>query len=86
MSKLIHQDTHDLKLGPRWMVERPYDQLPNLVRFQKMGRDRKLLDQIAHWDGSGWSAKRWRPNPRQVPHTLLAIVENHLRAELEVRA
>lgn len=76
---LIHQDTHDLKFGPRWTVERPYDKLPNLVRFMKMGQQRKLLDQIAHWDGSGWSGTRWRPNPRQVPQTLLKIVEDHMR-------
>lgn len=83
MSQIIHQDTHDLKFGPRWTAERPYKQLPHLVRFLKMGQQRKLLDQIAHWDGSGWSAKRWRPNPRQVPQTMLAIVEAHMRGVVQ---
>ncbi len=80
MTQLIHQDTHDWKQGPRWRVERqPAGTTdPELVRFRKAGRT-TLLDQIARWDGNGWDPKRWAPRHPQVPHTLLAIVEHHMR-------
>jgi hypothetical protein len=83
MTQLIHQDNHDLKLGPKWTVDRPYPAIPGLVRFMKMSLHRKLLDQTARWDGNGWDASRWVPRHPQVPHSLLTLVEAHMR-EVEV--
>jgi hypothetical protein len=83
MTQLIHQDDHDLKLGPRWYVDRPYPSLPSLVRFIKRSQHRTLLDQTARWDGNGWDASRWVPRHPQVPHSLLTLVEAHMR-EVEV--
>jgi hypothetical protein len=79
--KLIHQDTHDWSAGPRWRVEQDSTMAarPDLVRFVKQGQKRKLLDQIARWDGNGWDPKRWVPRHPQVPLTLLFIVERHMR-------
>jgi len=85
--ELIHQDDHDWSLRPRWRVERQPDGTTNpyLVRFIKQGPARKLLDQIAEWDPDAkvWGSRRWVPKHPLVPHTLLAIVEAHMR---EVRA
>jgi len=39
----------------------------------------KRLDQIARWTPDGWDQTRWVPKHPQVPNTLLAIVENHMR-------
>ena len=83
MTQLIHQDDHDLKLGPKWTVYRPYPALPSLVRFIKRSQHRTLLDQTARWDGNGWDASRWVPRHPQVPHSLLTLVEAHMR-EVEV--
>lgn len=78
--KLIHQDSHDGSTSPRWRVEQDptMSARPDLVRFTKHSK-RKLLDQIARWDGNGWDPARWVPKHPQVPHTLLAIVEAHMR-------
>jgi len=82
MPELIHQDDHDWSLGPRWRVEQDPTMAarPDLVRFTKHSEARKLLDQIARWDGAGWDPARWMPKHPQVPHLLMAIVENHMRA------
>lgn len=81
MAELIHRDTHDAKLGPRWMVERQPGEAtdPMLVRFVKHNTQRKLLDQTARWNGVGWEQQRWVPAHPQVPRTLLGIVERHMR-------
>ena len=39
-------------LGNRWEVIRYSDALPNLIRFLKYTTNRKLLDQVADWDGA----------------------------------
>jgi hypothetical protein len=79
---LIHADTHDYSAGPRWQVEQDPTMAgrPDLVRFTKQSQARKLLDQIARWDGAGWDPARWVPKHPQVPQTLLAIVEAHMRS------
>jgi hypothetical protein len=79
--ELIHKNTHDWSLGPRWTVKRhPAGTTDaNLVWFVKQGQKRKLLDQVARWDGNGWDPKRWVPKYPKVPQTLLAIVEAHMR-------
>jgi len=50
-----------------------------LVRFHKHNGQRKLLDQIAEWRNSGWSANRWVPKPPTVPKWLLSKVEAHMQ-------
>ncbi len=80
--ELIHEDTHDWSFGPRWRVERQPEATTNpyLVRFIKQGQQRKLLDQTAEWVlQREWYGRRWVPRYPQVPHTLLAIVEAHMR-------
>lgn len=83
MKQLIHLDDHDFNLGPRWRVEVDPTMAArlDLVRFIKYSAARKLLDQIARWDGGGWDPERWAPKHPQVPKTLLAIVEAHMRGE-----
>jgi hypothetical protein len=50
------------------------------VRFIKQGQTRKLLDQTAEWVlRREWNGRRWVPRHPQVPRTLLAIVEAHMR-------
>ncbi len=81
--KTLHRDTHPYSVGPRWTVYQDptgHGQ-PDLIQFLKMGQKRKLLDQIARWDGQGWDPSRWLPLFPQVPATLLAIVEKQLRRE-----
>ena len=77
---LIHKDTHDWSLGPRWTVTQDptMNGSRDLVGFLKQGQRRKLLDQVARWDGRGWDPSRWVPTFPQVPRTLLAIVERHM--------
>jgi hypothetical protein len=79
--KILHQDHHSYSFGPRWTVyQDPTDHgQQDLIRFLKMGQKRKLLDQIARWDGQCWDPSRWLPLFPQVPATLLAIVEKQLR-------
>jgi hypothetical protein len=83
--EVIHQDTNDSSFGPRWRVEQDPTMAarPDLVRFTKQSPARKLLDQIARWDGAGWDPSRWVPKHPQVPSRLLALVEAHMR---EVKA
>jgi hypothetical protein len=78
---VIHQDQHDYTLGPRWRVEQDWAMAgrPDLVRFVKRNQMSKRLDQIARWTPEGWDQTRWVPKHPQVPNTLLAIVENHMR-------
>lgn len=78
---LVHQDEHGYDLGPRWIVERrPMGSTGNwVVRFVKWGRVGKLLDQTACWTGANWAPGRWYPKHPGVPHTLIAIVERHMR-------
>jgi hypothetical protein len=52
---------------------------PDLVRFHRSNGRRKLLDQIASWDGTGWDATRWTPKPPTVTAALLRHVEAMLR-------
>ena len=75
---VIHQDQHDYKLGPRWRVEQMAGR-PDLVRFVKRNQMSKRLDQVARWTPEGWDQTRWVPKHPQVPNTLLAIVEKHMR-------
>ena len=81
---LIHKDTHDWALGPRWTVTQDPTMAgrPDLVSFRKMAKTRKRLDQVACWDGRGWDPDRWVPTYPQVPRTLLAIVERHMKQEV----
>lgn len=81
MAELIHCDTHPFDLGPRWEViqDPTIAARPDLVRFVKHSAKRKLLDQIARWNGTGWDPSRWVPAHPQVPRTLLGIVERHMR-------
>lgn len=50
-----------------------------LVRFHKHNGQRKLLDQIAEWQGASWNINRWTPKSPQVPARVLRLVENHMR-------
>ena len=85
--ELIHQDSHDFSVGPRWRVERqPADTTnPMFVRFIKQGRMRKLLDQTAEWvpgnanSSARWVTGRWQPASPQVPRTLIDLTEAHMR-------
>lgn len=81
--KILHRDTHPHSAGPRWTVyQDPMMSVrQDLIQFLKMGEKRKLLDQIARWDGQGWDPSYWQPLFPQVPATLLAIVEKKLRGE-----
>lgn len=81
MAEIIHRDTHDWAWGPRWEVTKAPTMAArrDLVRFVKRNAQRKLLDQIAHWDGDGWSPQRWVPLYPQVPRMLIEIVERHMR-------
>ena len=83
MSVVIHRDTHDRVYGPRWVVERMPGNVtdPYVVRFVKFGTVSKLLDRTAKWSGDGWeqNGRRWWPREPQVPKTLLAIVDRHMR-------
>lgn len=83
MAELIHEDSHDWDLGPRWTVERqPHATTdPSLVRFVKRSQSRCLLDQIARWNGRGWDPSRWVPAYPGVPRTLLTIVERHMKQQ-----
>lgn len=83
---LIHQDSHDFSVGPKWRVERQpagYSN-PLLVRFVKHGRTRKLLDRTTEWvpgvpgGGPGWMEGRWQPATPEVPRTLIDLVEAHM--------
>ena len=77
----IHRDDHPFALGPCWEVTQDPTMAgrPDLVRFVKRSAQRKLLDQIARWDGTGWDPARWVPAHPRVPRTLLGIVERHMR-------
>lgn len=81
--ELIHQDSHDFSVGPKWRIERQPTGFSNpmLVRFVKRGRTRKLLDQTAEWvPGTQplWVKGRWQPSSAEVPRSLIALVEAHM--------
>tara|TARA_R110000772_G_scaffold260247_1_gene378139 strand:- start:1569 stop:1829 length:261 start_codon:yes stop_codon:yes gene_type:complete len=65
--------------GNRWEVIRYSDALPNLIRFLKYTTNRKLLDQVADWDGADWSGKRWMPRRPVVPDEVRLRVEELLQ-------
>lgn len=82
--ELIHQDSHDYEVGPKWRVERQPTGFSNplLVRFIKQGRTRKLLDQTAEWvpgAAAQWASSRWQPTTPQVPRTLIDLTQAHMR-------
>ena len=64
--------------GNHWEVKRYSDALPNLIQFTKYNDTRKLLDQVADWDGLGWSGKRWVPRRPVVPEEVRLVVEQLL--------
>ena len=68
--------------GNRWEVTRYSDALPNLIQFLKYSANRKLLDQVADWDGSGWSGRRWLPLRPVVPDEVRLRVEQHLQLKM----
>lgn len=64
--------------GFLWEVKRYSDALPNLIQFIKHSDTRKLLDQVADWDGVGWSGRRWVPRRPVVPEEVRLMVEELL--------
>lgn len=53
----------------------------DLIRFRRHNGRRCLLDQIAEWDGEGWSSRRLVPKPPKVPAGILARIEAHMRRQ-----
>jgi hypothetical protein len=62
-----------------WEVKRYSAALPNLIHFTKHNDIRKLLDQVADWDGNGWSGRRWVPRRPVVPEEVRLVVEQLLQ-------
>jgi hypothetical protein len=52
---------------------------PDLVRFHRNNGQRKLLDQVAQWNGIAWAVHRWMPKLPTVPQWLIDKVVAHLR-------
>lgn len=49
-----------------------------LVRFCKRSKQRKMLDQVAAWNGA-WDLYRWVPHSPTVPRFLIEKVKQQLR-------
>lgn len=64
--------------GNHWEVKRYSAALPNLIHFRKYNDNRKLLDQVAAWDGFVWSGTRWVPRRPVVPDEVRLPVEQLL--------
>lgn len=71
----------DDQRGNRWEVSRYSPALPELIQFLKCAANgrRKLLDQVAQWDGLGWSGARWVPRRPVVPEEVRLVVEQLLQ-------
>ena len=75
---------------PHWYVVRQPEGCtdPMVVRFLKVGKNGKLLDQTARWTVSRpyagavlqvrWDSSRWTPAPPRVPKWLLERVVTHM--------
>ena len=85
MKRIIYKDI-------TWAITQDPDMADcdHLVRFYRHNGRRCLLDQIAEWDGEGWSSRYWVPRPPKVPQWLINWVSAHMQAqacaaELEVQ-
>jgi hypothetical protein len=54
---------------------------PMVVRFLKIGNQRKLLDRNARWTGSGWDRSYWVPKAPRVPQRLIDQVVAHMQQQ-----
>lgn len=89
MAEIIYESTHDLTQGPVWVIQRQPDGITNplVVRFQKRGKNRNIVDNMAEWcprsddvlRGGVWNYRRWVPKSPTVPQWLLKHVEDHMR-------